>query len=476
MNINLTKRNTLKIAICVVALIFTGSNGAWANTLDHSQSQQSVKLGYEGHCPVCIVVMKKWVKGKPEHQTTFDGLTYYFPDAAAKQKFDQTPEAYVPALRGDCTVCFHKMGKRVPGSIRFASLYQNRVFLFPEEKQKQMFDATPGEFVNVDLAANGNCIVCQSKMNKAVPGKPEFTAIHNGMRYQFPSVAERRMFAASPQQFIPATQQVKLGYEGNCPVCLVMMKKWVKGKPEHNVTYDGIKYLFPDEAAKQKFIANPIAFVPALGGDCTVCFAKMGKRVPGKIQFASLHQNRVYLFPEKKQKEMFDASPAEYQNIDLAANGNCIVCSIKMGKQVPGKPEFTAIHNGMRYQFPSDAELQMFAASPSQFVPGARQAKHPATNKTSLNGPETSTQQVSIQGATSCAGCSYGVKPIGAPDELGLAVVDSAGKVFVIEESHTRWPELYKARFDGKQVKVTGTVLKTEGNFVWVKPTELKVL
>ena len=79
-------------------------------------------------------------------------------------------------------------------------------------------------------------------------------------------------------------------------------------------------------------------------------------------------------------------------------------------------------------------------------------------------------------GKTGCAGCTYGVKPIGAPDELGLAVVDGDGKVYVIEESHTRWPDLYEHRFDGQQVKVSGEIVKSEGNIIWLQPTELSVL
>ena len=224
-------------------------------------------------------------------------------------------------------------------------------------------------------------------------------------------------------------------------------------------------------------IRDPAAYVPALGGDCTVCLAKIGKRVPGSVNFASLYKGRVYLFPESKQKEMFEAAPDEFVDVDLAANGNCIVCSVKANKQVPGKAEFTAIHNGMRYWFPSDAERQVFVATPNAFVPATK--ADVSANKvlpTTSAITQVHAQLVSIQGTTSCAGCNYGVKPIGAPDELGLAVVDSEGTVYVIEESHTRWPERYKARFDGEQVSVTGTVIKREGNVAWVQPSSLHTL
>ncbi len=166
--------------------------------------------------------------------------------------------------------------------------------------------------------------------------------------------------------------ETKLGYEGYCPVCIVAVKKWVQGSPDHQVTYDGVSYYFPDRDTKQKFVENPAAYVPALGGDCIVCLAKAGKRVAGNIRFASLHENRVYLFPSNDEKAVFDASPDEFENVDLAANGNCIVCSVKMNKEVPGSSEFTAIHNGFRFLFPSDRERQAFLQSPTDFVPETR--------------------------------------------------------------------------------------------------------
>ena len=276
----------------------------------------------------------------------------------------------------------------------------------------------------------------------------------------------------------PQTQvQPKLAYDGNCSVCLVKYQKWVIGKPAINSKYDGLTYYFPDASTKQAFDENPAAYAPVLGGDCTVCLVKIGKRVPGSINFASLYKGRVYLFPEAKQKEMFEASPEAFVDVDLAANGNCVVCSAKANKQVPGKAEFTAIHNGMRYLFPSDDARQMFIAAPNSFLTAVK----PEISSTEVAQPpsviaQVKAELVTVQGTTSCAGCNYGVKPIGAPEELGLAVVDADGTVYVIEESHRRWPERYQARFNGEQVSVTGTVIKREGNVVWVQPSSLHTL
>ena len=81
--------------------------------------------------------------------------------------------------------------------------------------------------------------------------------------------------------------------------------------------------------------------------------------------------------------------------------------------------------------------------------------------------------EIVVTGKAACAGCEFGVTPIGAPDELGLAITTSDGKIYVIEDAHSRWPEIYKGRFGGSRLSVRGEVIKTEGRFAWVKPSTL---
>lgn len=280
-----------------------------------------------------------------------------------------------------------------------------------------------------------------------------------------------------------AMQEGTVGLEGYCPVCVVAKSQWVKGSPEFASKYDGTTYYFPSDEVKAMFDANPVAFVPVLGGDCIVCYAKDGKtRAPGNIRFASLTNERLFLFPNDEIRQMFNKSPETYVNRDLGADGNCIVCKVKAGKIVPGSEKFTAVHNGFRYQFPSDSERQMFVASPADFVDADSKMMKQGMEKNAMKDDskmmKTSmkTTTIQVQGKTACAACEFGVTPINAPDELGLAVTTTDGQIYVIEESHTRWPQLYKDRFAGKQVAVSGSVIKTKGNITWIKPSDLKTL
>ncbi len=268
-----------------------------------------------------------------------------------------------------------------------------------------------------------------------------------------------------PTPATPMQAKMKLGLEGYCPVCITQMKKWMKGSPAHQATYDGVTYYFPGDGPKQKFLKAPEKYVPALNGDCIACWAMAKKRVPGSVRHAALHRGRLYLFPSKKELDAFSKTPKKFENTDLALKGDCSVCIVMANKKVPGKTEFTAMHNGFRYLFPADNERQIFLRDPARYA-----------DKSLVPSKVRTTAMLTVTGKTSCAACTHGVNPLGAPDELGLAVTSADGTIFVIEDAHARWPSLYKARFDGKTVKVEGTVIKREGKFAWVNASDLVIM
>jgi YHS domain-containing protein len=266
------------------------------------------------------------------------------------------------------------------------------------------------------------------------------------------------------------TEDKRVGLDGHCPVCIVEAKKWEKGSPDHTATYDGVTYQFPNDAIKQKFVANPAKYVPALGGDCVVCYAKLGKRVPGKTEHAARHDNRVFLFPSDKEKQVFLKNPKEFADVDLALKGDCAVCLVEAKKHVPGKAEFTEVYKGFRYQFPSAKEQAAFRKDPARY----------AAAGTETNGKSAKTSDrparkdiLTVTGKTACAGCEHGVTPIQNPEELGLAINTADGKVVIVEKAHKLYSSVYKNRFSGQQVRVSGRILRQEGRFTWIEPTEL---
>lgn len=291
-----------------------------------------------------------------------------------------------------------------------------------------------------------------------------------------PSFAQDKMMkhADSMMKHTDA-MEAKLGLDGYCPVCIIDAKKWEKGDPNISSTFDGVSYLFPNQVIKAKFDANPQNYVPALNGDCIVCYEKHGKRIAGNIQHAALSNGRLYLFPGDREKQMFIENSSAYASSDVAAKGECIVCLAKAGKHVPGSAQHTVIHNGLRYQFPSPAEAEVFRASPDQFINSISMMKDAGMEDVGMK-KTMHDNGVRLVGRSGCAACEFGITSLSAPDELGLAVVSDDGRVTVVEGAHANYPQIYKDRFQGKQLSVEGMIVKTQGNISWLKPTSLQVI
>lgn len=149
------------------------------------------------------------------------------------------------------------------------------------------------------------------------------------------------------------------------------MKKGGRGNRAIQVDFAGHKYLFANEQGKQMFIKNPLKYAPVLGGDCVVSLAKMGKRVPGNIRQAALHNGRLYLFANEQGKNVFQQSPREFENVDLAYGGQYVVCGVNMQRAVAGKPEFTVVHKGLRYLFAGAEQRDEFPANRQKYEVGA---------------------------------------------------------------------------------------------------------
>jgi len=167
----------------------------------NSRPVATAPVALNGYCPVCVINMKKWVRGNPAIQASFDGRTYYFPGEEQKQTFLADPEKFAPVLGGDCAVCLADMNQRSPGSVHHAAISGGRLFLFPNAGMKEKFRADPGRYVKADLALGGECAVCRVELNKAVQGKPEISLTYGGMRYQFPGEDQMKMFIANPTKY-----------------------------------------------------------------------------------------------------------------------------------------------------------------------------------------------------------------------------------------------------------------------------------
>ncbi len=102
----------------------------------------------------------------------------------------------------------------------------------------------------------------------------------------------------------------------------------------------------------------------ALKGNCPVCLIEMGKEVPGEPGLASTRDGLAYRFEVDSHKKMFDADPAKYAAV---RRGGCVVCAAR-GMEQKGDPAIYAVHDKRIYLFVDTKLRDEFVHGPSEFV------------------------------------------------------------------------------------------------------------
>lgn len=175
-------------------------------------------------------------------------------------------------------------------------------------------------------------------------------------------------------------EETPLALRGYCTVCLAEMRKWNRGNERFQTVYDGRLYYFPGQEQLDMFLANPVKYVPTLAGDCVVHYAQTGERVAGDLAIGSVHKGRLFFFASQQHRDAFRADPAAYENVDLAMGGECAVCRLEMGRQMPGDSELTVIHHGMRYRFAGENQRAAFASDPDRYAEASRSSSRMQTS------------------------------------------------------------------------------------------------
>jgi len=102
--------------------------------------------GFMGFCPVTLRDRKTLVDGKNEFSSNYGGERFEFATADAKVAFDADPERYSPAHAGrDIVLSAGHID--VPGSLRHATYYKNRLYLFRSEQTCRLFESDPARYV-----------------------------------------------------------------------------------------------------------------------------------------------------------------------------------------------------------------------------------------------------------------------------------------------------------------------------------------
>jgi YHS domain-containing protein len=166
-----------------------------------TRQNQQFPLALGGFDVVLLHDRRQWHAGSQSVSALFDGQIYRFSDNRSRQIFIARPEYYAPVLGGDSILRWAKSGERSRGDLRYALLYQERLYLFENAAQREKFHAERELLVRADLAWDGICPVTYAQEKKSMPGIPATVAMYRGLRYQFAGMAQRKLFLRNPDQY-----------------------------------------------------------------------------------------------------------------------------------------------------------------------------------------------------------------------------------------------------------------------------------
>lgn len=112
----------------------------------HAPRDPGARPALKGYSPVSITDEKKWQKGKREFAWEVDGVVYLMRNAAELKQFQANPERYTPGLLGYDPLLLQSSRQAVPGDIRYAAFYRERLYLLASSENRRRFIDDPRKY------------------------------------------------------------------------------------------------------------------------------------------------------------------------------------------------------------------------------------------------------------------------------------------------------------------------------------------
>ncbi len=129
--------------------------------------------------------------------------------------------------------------------------------------------------------------------------------------------------------------------------------------------------------------------------------------------------------------------------------------------------------------------LLEFAPEVTNFVPdsvlniaGLDSGHHCPSMDSSMAAPPVVDQGLPVEtfsGTTACAMCEHGVSPLHGGRTKGMAIVLEDGRIAVVENAHNFYPDAYRVRENHLHAELTGRIVESEKNVIWVHPESLEL-
>lgn len=101
----------------------------------------------DGYCPVTLWRNRKWEKGSPQFRVEYRDQAYLLASAEDVREFNENPTRYAPRFLGCDPIVVWESDRAVLGSTRFGAFYNDQLFLFTSDENRQAFKADPDRYI-----------------------------------------------------------------------------------------------------------------------------------------------------------------------------------------------------------------------------------------------------------------------------------------------------------------------------------------
>lgn len=108
----------------------------------------------DGYCAVTLWSKRRWEKGSPQFKSEYRGQVYLMASDEALREFQDNPERYAPRFLGCDPVVVYESDRAVLGSTKYAAFYDEELFLFVDDINRQAFKRNPDSFVRTRVVLN----------------------------------------------------------------------------------------------------------------------------------------------------------------------------------------------------------------------------------------------------------------------------------------------------------------------------------
>lgn len=138
--------------LCLSSLSFAQD----ASALRKKQFNLENGVAIQGYDPVAYFTINKAVPGKKEFAASYQGVLYYFANAADKDLFLKAPAKYEPEYGGWCAYAMGAKGEKVEVDPETFKITNGKLFLFYNKYLTNTLKSWNKDETNLHTRANAN--------------------------------------------------------------------------------------------------------------------------------------------------------------------------------------------------------------------------------------------------------------------------------------------------------------------------------